>query len=461
MKKNFKKLFFFVFFLSFFLINPILVLADSKTVTWNSVTIDKSWLVVDTGNPTDTVSGDGSGCLSTAKGGKKLVSFEKIGSLEKDGEKVAWKAKAVFEYDVLAYSKVLPENTVAGSLQKQQSKQWLLIRKFPSVNVYPPPQYNNLEKITGNIRYNDLDYGGQMYSHHYSGHIPIELNIKQDFAGRTFELNGYTIKNLKVYSEIRDVVVKGAETKNIAEYNDLFGDKENTKTDIGGVNVIDPDVGSGDKYKDVLKEMESLGMQSRTKLGEFTMSYGGRSGQSMTDVETVGTTWSDKESDDTISFNMKYTVKPEITVKKEEVKFKYGEINWDYEDVLFSASSVKLDYSQMRSFKRIESVHVYNKMVRNTFKVEVNFIAEGEMEGELGGDELEDPALDIGDFVWDPNFTGEGETTVTDYESINVSLITNIIMMVVVIAVIALIVYLLLKTLGVELIRQGFKRIFG
>lgn len=466
-QKPTKKTFFLLLLFSVnFFIFPTVALADSKTISWNSATIDKTWLVATTSTATDTISGDGSGRFATAIGGKKLTDFQKIGTLEKEGQKVAWRAKATFEFSVLAYTKVMPSDTVSGQLQKKNTFQWLLIRKYGSKDILG--NYQNLEEKKAFIEYNEVDIGSEMFSHHYAGHIPINLEVKQDFAGRSFNINGYTIKNLNIYSEIRDVVVIDAQEGYIAEYKDLFSGKQEVTKESGGVEVLDPDLGDGKKSSEVLTKLSSLGLSGREDLGESTMVKGNRDGQAKTVAEAIGTTWSNPQSSESYKFNMRYEVKPAITVTKEEVTYDYGEIDWDYKDQPFSASSVKLIYSQKRDFKRINSVHVYNKMIMNSYKVEVNLIAEGELEGELGGDELEDPAVEIGDFIWDEDFTGTTEMTVTDYDNPILNWFRGLgkvgavlLITVIIIAIIALVVYLLLKSLGIAILKGTIKDMIG
>jgi hypothetical protein len=165
---------------------------------------------------------------------------------------------------------------------------------------------------------------------------------------------------------------------------------------------------------------------------------------------------------------MRCEVKPEITMKKEIIEYTWGEIRWDYKNELLSPSVVILDDEIDRSVDRVKAIHVYNKMVRNRFKVEVNFIAEGQLEGELGGDELGEPVQEIGDFIWDDDFTGDSGYTLNDPDGPLEKFFrelgawaTGLLITIIIIITIAVVGYLLLKSLGTVAIKEFANKVIG
>jgi hypothetical protein len=421
-----KTLFFLTFFLSIFFLN-ISTFAVAQTYTWNKVTIDATWLSVNVGGFQGST--DGTGHLQITSGGVSVETFRNEGKIESEEGTLAWKSYVEFRFALNIYTDALPENVIVGDLNKKITKTYATVWAFPSTALgnYPVDDdrhYNSLQKYPLKLSWRTAEING-MYTHDYNGKLPISLDLKEDFEGRTYEINGVEIKNVKIMSEIKDVVVDVFRANSVADYNDKYISNFDDVIKNSGASV--EDLGESVSFpnsparQDLNEQLEDLGLNEKYPISDAkTLTYGSKSGQSIVRGKERGAKWSNPESDDTIDFDLAMRIKPAITYKTQTIRWtECKQINYDYEDVFGSPAAVKLispviTHAGEDSYNpRIASVHVDNQWIRQEFIVRCNLIANGEIDASHAEDvDLDDPAVEAGDFMWDSDF-GSSSATMT------------------------------------------------
>lgn len=462
MRKN--KIFFFFFI---FLISPLIlssipnVQAQTPEYKFSWVNIDNTWISVSPGTFQDSSPGDGSGALMISSGGYKLKSFQNEGLVQtEDDGTVVYRSSAKFGFAVQWCTMV--DNRKAfpnANFDKITTKPYVRVNKYLSNNIYDNSKYglNGLQEIYGTIEYRECVLGDFM-AHDYNGITPITVSIHEDFSDWSVMINDKLFSNPSVYAEVKKVSITDIRGNNVADYNDLYTD--NTVNE-GGITVREgnpnaPNLGAGAGLNDVTAEINkmNIGWHEGTYSEGITVTSGA-GGQSQVYGGSVGQYWDNPArglSSNSMTFNMRVQVKPEVTYTQQSINVRYAELGWDYEDVpVFSPSKVEVmegPYDQWT--QRIASVHVKNQMVTVEYEADVNFLAEAKLVGAAGGVNLEDPFLEYGDWVWDESTTGTTGMEITHYQpgqdflnSLGIGFMTSL-GVIAVIAIIIIIGYLFL-----------------
>ncbi len=465
-RKKSKNLFFFfivlISFNLFFVGYSVQPVKADDTLQWDSVNIDSTWLAV-TANPlVDKDTSDGTGQFRMSSGGIQLISFTNEGKISESDTTIAYRAAAEFEFSLNWYTTVgIKDVFPQSNLGALKSVEYVHIVKFSAINIFPPPAYLDRSDIKAIINYRSIDFGPESsYKYHdYDGNIPINLDIREDFEGREIVINGKTIKNLIVESEIKQVVVSGVRYNVLTDYDTVYqGNAEN----VGSVTVYDPDtvapsLGTGTDKADVSQKIEDLNLG--VTLGDYSYGktfLGGATGQSILIAQPQGTTWSPSGSSDVFNFNLPARLRPAITYDTQTLGVRWAQLTWDYHDFPFiSPAGVWVPQGPLTNqYVRNVATKVTNQFCKQTFTVRVNFIASGEMTSDEGGDDLDDPIFDEGDFIWDEDMTGMTDVEIMLYRGLSnlleafLNSLPFIIAIVVIIVILIAIIYIYMQIRG-------------
>lgn len=464
-KRNSKSFFFFfivlVSFNLFFVgysIQP--VKAEDEPFQWDSVTIDSTWLAVKANPFVDKHTSDGTGQFRMSSGGIKLVSFTNEGKISEDETTIAYGAAAEFEFSLNWYTTVgIKDAFPQSNLGAMRSVEYVKIVKYSYIDIFTGKTMGRSE-IKAIINYRSIDFGPESsYKYHdYDGNIPINLDIREDFEGREIVINGRTIKNLIVESEIKQVIVSGIRYNTLTDYDTIYqGNAEN----IGSVSVYAPDqaapsLGSGARKADVSAKISNLNLG--VNLGDYSYGktfLGGATGQSILIGQPKGTTWSNPTSSDVFDFNLPARIRPSITYDTQTINVRWASLTWDYDDGFLSPAGVWVAQGPLTNrYVRNVATKITNQFCKQTFIVRVNFIASGEMVPIEGGPDLEDPVVDEGDFIWDEDMTGMTDVEIVLYTALQdffdafFTILPFVIAIIVIIVVIVAIIYVYIQIKG-------------
>lgn len=465
-KKNSKILFFsFIFLISFNLLfvgYSVQSVKAEDTLQWDSVNIDSTWLAVKAGPFVDKHTSDGTGQFRISSGGIKLVSFTNEGKISESDTTIAYRAAAEFEFSLNWYTTVgIKDAFPQSNLGAMKSVEYVHIVKYDYIDLITRDTKGRSE-FGASINYRSIDFGPESsYKYHdYDGDIPINLDIREDFEGREILINGRTIKNLIVESEIKQVIVSGVRYNTLTDYDTIYrGNAEN----VGSVSVYTPDqaapsLGSGEEKAKVTQTIENLhlgGILGDRSLGKTFL--GGATGQSILIAQPKGTTWSPPlGSSDVFNFNLPARIRPALTYDTQTIDVRWAQLTWDYTDGWFSPSGVWVAQGPLTDrYVRNVATKVTNQFCKQTFIVRVNFIASGEMipqkEEQI---DLDDPIVDEGDFIWDEDLTGTTDVEIIYYRELQdaiaafFTLLPFIISIIVIIVVIIAILYVYVQVKG-------------
>lgn len=399
--------------------------------------IDYTWIAVSVDGIEDTHTGDGQGRFYMSKGGYQLVEFTNEGRIGVDinTSTLLYGASAVFRFGINAYTLASITDAFPNiNLNARESREYVEILKYPSINIWPPPKFNRLQTITANINYRTIDFDttvdeviGEPFSgvnlkvHDYDGVIPITVQLHEDF-GTIDEMKiaeGLILFNPKIIAEVKKVIVDVTRSDTTGDYSDIY---MNSKDKFGEVSVYFPDttlpsLGEGDRKALVTQTIQDINLGvDLDPLVEGLTVLGGKTGQSFIKAEPVGTFFDNLQSTPSYTFDLPMRIKPEISYASQDVNVRWAQLEWDYEDFWFNEADVwVMEGPKTDVYPRYPSVHVSNRYIHQEFKVEVNFIASMQFDPELGGVILEDPFVIAGDFVWDESLMGTSDYTLTQY----------------------------------------------
>ncbi|GAG67802.1 unnamed protein product [marine sediment metagenome] len=359
--------------------------------------IDYTWIAIDTDPIVDIHTTDGTNRFYVSKGGYQLVRFTNEGLIGSDvgSSTLYYGASAVFRFGINFYTLVSITDAFPNiELDSREERDYVEIYKFPSINVFPPPRYNSLERITASVNYRTIDFdrtvvdvenqpfsGVNLKEHDYEGYIPITVTMHEDW-GTINEMKiaeGLTLYNPKILAEVKKVVVDVVRSDIVGDYNDVYkGGKES----FGSVSVQTyesalPSLGAGDRKAQVTQNIQDLdlGCTFGDRIEGLTV-LGGKTGKSELYAEPEGVIFDNMESTPSFRFNLPARIKPEISYCSQDVEIRWARLEWDYEDALWSEATVKVIEGPVETvYPRYPSGHVTNRYVHQEFNVEMNFIA--------------------------------------------------------------------------------------
>lgn len=446
-------------------------------------TVDYTWISISAGDFNDISTDDGQGRFFTSTGGAQLISFTNegyFGMVEQNGT-IFYRASAVFRVGVNAFTLAdIYDMFPNMEVDTIKTSEYVEIYKYPSENIYPPPEYNNLEIITACANYRTIDFDstienaeGQPFTgiafneHDYWGSLPLTVSVQQDFgAFSDIQVSeGLTFSNPSLASEIKKVVVSTTREDVVGDYEDLYlgGSESFGAVSLDFPEVTNPSIGSGDRKELATQEIAdlNLGCKFLDLEEELTVTPPGKTGQSFLAAEPVGVDWDNIQSTSSFTFNVPMRIKPEVTYARQDVETRWARLLWDYEDAIFSYAGVWVDSGPISQVsQRYPSVHVTNRYIHQEYDVEVNFIATMAFDPELGGHLLEDPFVMSGDFIWDESLFGTSDYTITQYTPVQDfidNFITSFLPMIIIILVSIVGLYIFIK-IGIPLIRYNIKK---
>lgn len=399
--------------------------------------IDYTWIAVSVGSFEDSHTSDGQGKFYVSKGGYQLNEFTNEGyyGIANETNTIYYRASATFRFGINAY-------TLAGiidafpniKLDTRDERDYVEILKYPSENIYPPPEFNDLETIYAKINYRTIDFdktvddviyepfnGVNLKVHDYDGNIPITVQLHEDFGSlESLEVaEGLTFYNPTIIAEVKKVIVDVTRSDVAGDYSDIYA---NSKEEFGDVSIDFPEttlpsLGEGARKAAVTQTIQNLDLGvDLDPIKEGLTVLGGKTGQTWIRAEPVGTFWDNLQTTSSYSFDLPIRIKPEISYASQDVKVRWAQLKWDYEDVIFSDAGVWVKEGPRTDiYPKYPSVHVTNRYIHQEFNVEMNFIASMQFDPELGGVILEDPFVLSGDFVWDESLFGTSDYTLTQY----------------------------------------------
>lgn len=483
-QKKFQEIFLFIVIISMLSVGILYLVPFTRAdIPSRFGTIDYTWIAVEVDGFEDIHTNDGQGRFHVSKGGYQLARFTNEGFIGIDNETntLYYRASAVFRFGINAYTLAsITDGFPNIDLSARETKEYVEIYKYPSINVFPPPKFNELEIISAGVNYRTIDFDttvanveGQPFKdvnlkvHDYDGYLPITVALHEDF-GTLAEMEiaeGLTLYNPKIIAEVKKVIVDVTRSDTVGDYDDVYA---NEKNDFGEVSIYYPDdalpsLGSGDRKADVTQTIQDLALGSN--LGEkyegLTV-LGGSTGQSFVRAEPIGVIFDNMESTPSYKFNLPMRIKPEISYCSQDVDVRWAQIEWDYQDLWLNEAGVwVMEGPRTDVYQRYPSVHVTNRYIHQEFKVEVNFIASMQFDPVLGGVILEDPFVIAGDFVWDESLMGTSDYTITQYtpfQDLTDFMLTSVLPVILLIVIVGVVIYIFMK-IGMPLLmfRMGQK----
>ena len=452
----------------------------SIPISLTSVKIDNTWLRIDVGQYIDQTANDGVGCFHISRGGVQLLELDRGGLLRVDDENtLVYEATATFQFAVNTFTLVTINDAFPNkNLDSDMDVTYVEVWKYPSENIYPPPQYNELQTIYGTIYTRTIDFDATVEDverqpfanillnvHDYQAKIPISLSIAEDWPAEEISFNGFTLTKPQLKSSIKQIVVSDARINTVGDYDDLYIGQDVKE---GGVSVYapdqqDPSLGSGTRKAELEQLIGNLNLGWEYGITDEGLTVlGGQTGQSITYPAQKGEPFYDLDNNtEQFEFELYNRIKPEISYATQSIEIRHAILKWDYEDFAFSDAGVWIENgpNTMRQ-TRYPSVHVTNNFIHQEFEATVNILATVQFDPKYGGIILADPFIQTGDFIWDENTEGMTDMDIVLYTPLQdwwdglLAGMTPIIIIIAVIAVIIIVMFLILKSLPIILLAR-------
>ncbi len=460
---------FFFLFLTIFIFSTLINVASNSVADsvpeyrWETANIDYTWLEVIPQAFRDTSTSDGSGKLRVKAGGVKLDSFTNEGHIKTEGDRAFYRAKAQFSFETTAYTLTqIDSHYPSWNKNNREKIEFLQIRKFQWYDIWTSETVG--ERIYKYyVEYDDIDFGNTHLKHDYEGNVPLNLDIRQDWKGQDITINGITLKQPHIVSEIKAVYVKSYKIGKVGDYTDKYTDQDVTSAEVSATKITKNTVSitgaHSDEITDAINNAKLGWTLGATKSGITDQQY-------IVDPLEKGS-FLPRASKNSNVFNWNIELQPGVTHDTQDLTIKKADIWWDYEWTINSWSGWGFDEDPNTYYPpdRVIGIHVDNRYIHQEFFVDVNFIADAVMVPQSGGVDMEDdPYVESGDWVWNPDVGGTGDVDLyydNFWEAIlDTALFSITIIVIVVIVIIAIVglIYVAGKFGSVALLKSLFKK---
>ena len=438
-KKNSKFLFFSFFFI--IIIQTLFVIPIYSNAETENLSITANWLSVQNDGFVDLTPNEYENDLFIELGGYDLHKFENKGLLFEDttDETLVYGGIITLGFEMTALTTVDHEDM------------------YPKINIDSKttvPYFGLVRATLGgaitslySLSYREIDYGSVYVPHEYNGYIPLTVSMKNLTAtSGSMTVDGTTLKTPEYVFDVMGVETDINRSDIIGEYEDRFID----------INQITEGKVNFDVQTDLLP--------TQTKVVDYMNDAGigwragsveeGQTIQQFTIYGEGGTHPNPNPNiDKEFTFNVGMKLKPSAYeyVQYNDIT-KAGVLLWEWG---FWSGNLDVQYGPTTSrLKRVVAVHVVNYMIHWDYSVEVYVYATIPSTAELTQTVLDDPYLQMGDFVWDTSITGDYKVEVPITEGAFLLAILPYLIGFIVIVVIILIIYLYIKRKKKQNFRQ-------
>ena len=397
-KKN-KSLILFISIVSILLFQVVSISPYSVAVETSDALITEDWMSVTHGDFIDLSADPRENQVWISTGGKDLISFDNLGisNTETTDEILVYEAAVTFGFEMtlhtsVAFDDVFPDIDIDNIVDKMFFAVWTA-RMYPLGSWYN--QYD--------VGYNDIILGEQV-DHDYSGSIPLTVGFKTWTGKQPLTVNGVEISTPFYTADVSNVKTIDIRDGEVGGYEDVFVDSTGYRE---GTVVFTTSEDTPAETGDILTWLDgkNLGWTG----SDTTYNVGIQ--QSV--LTSTGGTY-DNPNPATVkdfSFNVGTRIRPEVYRIKQDIEVRSAAISFEQELL----GNWKLTVTQQPSIqmvKRTVGVHVVNQFIHWDFTVDMIVYASVENSAELSQSILDDPYLEMGDFIWDTGFVGTREVDV-------------------------------------------------
>lgn len=344
-----------------------------------------------------------------------LRSFENLGQSVEDSDidngVIAYMAKAVFEFETVAWTKVTVNNVFPTLWTGKEDEEYPFFRLEETDNLYYSLFEPEISVYSVSWKHLDID---NINEHRYNGYFPVDLHIDPGllFSGG-FELGGVTFDTPSLKANIIDVHIEDSYDKNIGKYTDTFVDIAGVKEGYVDFTIIDETNILGNREKMVVDWLNGLSPKLGWQSGDIEegVSYI----QGLRSPDPDGSSLPDKISGDELGTSnlwtcyMHYDLQPQVDKSIQYVKINKASLEWDSLDTFLSPPAIRvLVHPHIDTLpERVVGVHIYNQMIHYDCLAEVEFVMTIKTDGVMSESFLADPNLYLSDMVWDISFMGD------------------------------------------------------
>lgn len=362
----------------------------------DATTIKANWLYVDVGDFVDYSQTSWENNLKVSSGGSDLKSFTNLGMVSANSSEILYKASAVFGYEVSVHSVVGFEDIFPGINREVRET-------YPFFKITRQSAW--LSPITYSVSYFNIEKG-DYHEHSYEGHIPITVGLRDTTSMQNnIQLNGQTFAMPEYIVDIMGARVELLRSGEIGEYTDEFEDLSGIEN--GTVNLQEfSDFAEVDHELVDFLNNRDLGFQ-KGKISEISESPTIQ--QKMLDGHQGGHEYPNPSpaKDKTFSFEIYAYIQPEVYEHVQYNEVCYAAINFD--DWGWNIGYIEVVKGPVNRAlpRRVVAIHTNNYFLHWDLEFEVEFHATVPSTAELTEAVLDDPYLQMGDFIWDTSLTGD------------------------------------------------------
>lgn len=332
-------------------------------------------------------------------GGKDLISFINLGvsNTKTTDEVLVYEAEVIFGFEMTLYTSAAFDNIYPNI--KVDNIRYLPFFSVETSMLYPARRWTN----TYSVGFNDVELGTKV-SHDYTGSIPITVNFKTWTGKQPLTVNGVEISTPYYTADISNVKTVNIRSGVVGGYKDVFTDSTGIKE--GTVDFTRSE-DEPDEIGDILDWLETkdLGWTGSNITSNFGIQRS---------VITAPPIEKDNPYPATIkdfTFNVPAQLRPEVYSIKNDIELRKASI-WFHQELLGDWFLTVTQDPTKETVERTVGVNVVNQFVHWDFTVKMIVYATVENSAELSESILNDPYLEMGDFIWDTGFVGVREVDV-------------------------------------------------
>ncbi len=397
-RKN-KSLILLVSIVSILLIQTISFAPHATAVSTSDAVITEDWMSVTKGTFVDTSPDSRENKLWSYVGGKDLLSFTNLGvSNTKTNDAVlVYEAEVILGFEMTMYTSAAFDNIYPNIDIDNTIKTPFFGVGF--TRLYPLAWWTNVY----DVGYNDIVLGTKV-DHDYTGSIPITVGFKTWTGKQPLTVNGVKISTPYYSADISNVKTVNIRSGEVGGYEDVFVDSTGFRE--GTVDFTT----SEDTPGDIMDTLEWLEGKNLGWTGSED-TYNSGIQQSVITAPYGNYDNAHPATNKEFSFSVPAQLRPEVYSIKNDIELRTAAIV--FEQQLFGDWKLTvLSQPATRMIKRTVGVRVINQFVHWDFTVKMIVYATVVNSAELSQSILDDPYLEMGDFIWDTGFVGVREVDV-------------------------------------------------
>lgn len=359
--------------------------APTTAITTTGFDVEYNWLTITPTLPSNPY-------VHIRTGGYDLVSFENLGAIPQ-GDSILYTAKGTFEFELTAFQS-LGLNNIFPDIVVDDWSDTINYIVVATISLSIP----TISISTASVSFNYVDLG-QLVSNEFASRIPITVGINPTFSNlNDATIDGIPISMAQYYYEVKSVQQTNVYYGTCGDYNDYYTEAE---TKGKGITPVATTKDVTPSQQSVIDRINSLNLGWTTGLTpDYLTTY------TLQQMEAFASPAGSPTNVGTgdMTFLNDIHLQPGITKTTQRIDFRRAGLIYNN---IFNTVTI---YGSVLvgSTRRTLSAHVYLPYSHQTFRAEVYFMSDVQLNAQLYKSALQDPFFMKGDWVWSTAARDEG-----------------------------------------------------